>query len=75
MSEHEDDEKQKGKERDEEEEEEEIVADVLPKKPGGYSVGRWKNLDNFQCDDCPYASLEEARVLSHRSSRHGGFRG
>jgi len=35
-----------------------------------YITGEWHGLPNYECSDCPFASLEEGTVLAHMAQRH-----
>lgn len=36
----------------------------------GYTVGTWAGLPNYECRHCPFATLDEAEMLSHCIARH-----
>ena len=35
-----------------------------------YTVGAWAGMPNYQCNLCPYATLNEAEILEHWQARH-----
>ncbi len=39
-------------------------------EPCSYSVGQWNGRDNYQCNECPFATLNEAEMLDHIIARH-----
>lgn len=41
-----------------------------PDKPKGYTVGKWKSIDNYVCDHCPYATTTLASMVEHQAKVH-----
>lgn len=39
-----------------------------PKLP--YWIGKWKELDNYQCKFCPYSILDKDKAEEHYQTRH-----
>ena len=40
----------------------------MDEKP--YTVGKWREQDNYECKFCPYATTSEARAKAHYVLRH-----
>jgi hypothetical protein len=36
----------------------------------GFAVGRWKSKPKFQCNDCPFSTLNLGEIEEHRAHRH-----
>lgn len=35
-----------------------------------YTTGQWSGLPNYSCTHCPFATLDEAEMLTHIIDRH-----
>ena len=45
----------------------EAVADPRPQH---YTVGKWKDLDHYQCSHCPWSTLNEEEMIKHVAEEH-----
>ena len=37
----------------------------------GYTVTKWHDLDNYECEQCPYATTDLGKMQKHVRDRHG----
>ena len=48
----------------------EAPSEPAAEAPQGYRVGKWAELDNYECERCPFATLELPRILEHVAREH-----
>lgn len=39
-------------------------------EPAGYRVTKWAGLDNYECERCPFATLDGPRIREHVAHAH-----
>jgi hypothetical protein len=47
-----------------------VTDDPVRLEGEGYTVSKWATVDNYECDDCPFATLDLPIMLEHRKQRH-----